>query len=207
VQVVGAMSFQGTVKSFNPVKCFGFIDFQGTDVFVHMKDCVGGVPKQGDAVYFDVQESQKKPGTKNAINVQGGSGAQKGVMGNGSCQGIVKSFNPMKGFGFIEYMGTDVFVHSNDCQGGLPKQGETVAFDIEDSPSKPGTKKASNVTGGSGDLNEGKGGGKGYDGYGAMWGGKGGWAPAYDPYGGAGWGKGQGKGWDQGKGWGKGKGW
>merc|ERR1719198_2090238 len=126
-----------------------------------------------------------------ATNVTGGTGAMKGVMGSGSCQGTIKSFNPVKGFGFITYEGMDVFVHIKDCEGGMPLTGDTVAFNIEDSPQKPGAKKASNVTGGTGDLNQGaKGGGKGdwgMGGYGPMWGGKGGWGAS--PYGGkGGWG-------------------
>mmetsp|Transcript_13220 Transcript_13220/g.41731 ORF Transcript_13220/g.41731 Transcript_13220/m.41731 type:complete len:204 (-) Transcript_13220:224-835(-) len=201
------MACQGTVKSFNPAKSYGFIEYQGTDVFVHIKDCSSGVPRQGDVVTFDIEDSPTKPGSKKASNVSGGSGAMKGVMGGGSCQGRVKSFNPVKGFGFIEYQGADVFVHSNDCHGGLPCPGDTVAFDIEESPSKPGTKKAANVTGGSQSLDNGKGwgkgGGKGWGkamDYGPAWGGgwnaggwwDGGWGvAAWTPYS---YGKGKGKG-------------
>ena len=39
----------------------------------------------------------------------------RGVVGNGSCQGTVKSFNVVKGWGFIVYEGADVFVHIKDC--------------------------------------------------------------------------------------------
>jgi len=211
------MACTGRVKSFNQVKSFGFIEFQGADIFVHVSDCKGGIPKQGDLVAFDIEESEKKPGSKKASNVTGGSGAMKGVMGNGSCRGVVKSFNAMKGFGFIEYEGGDVFVHVKDCEGGAPQQGDTVAFDIEESQAKPGSKKASNVTGGTGNLQppmsgeKGDWGGKGdwgagkgdwgagkgdwgYGGYGPMCGGKGGkggWGGDAGPYGG----KGDGKGW------------
>jgi len=204
------MACTGRVKSFNQVKSFGFIEFQGADIFVHVSDCKGGIPKQGDLVAFDIEESEKKPGSKKASNVTGGSGAMKGVMGNGSCRGVVKSFNAMKGFGFIEYEGGDVFVHVKDCEGGAPQQGDTVAFDIEESQAKPGSKKASNVTGGTGNLQppmsgeKGDWGGKGdwgagkgdwgCGGFGAMCGGKGGkggWGGDAGPYGG----KGDGKGW------------
>jgi len=204
------MSCTGRVKSFNQVKSFGFIEFQGADIFVHVSDCNGGIPKQGDLVAFDIEESEKKPGSKKASNVTGGTGAMKGVMGNGSCRGVVKLFNAMKGFGFIEYEGGDVFVHVKDCEGGAPQQGDTVAFDIEESQAKPGSKKASNVTGGTGNLQppmsgeKGDWGGKGdwgagkgdwgCGGFGAMWGGKGGkggWGGDAGPYGG----KGDGKGW------------
>jgi len=191
------MSCSGTVKSFNPVKSFGFIEFQGVDLFVHLADCQGGMPKQGDVVAFDVQDSEKKPGSKCAKNVTGGTGAMKGVMGNGSCQGTVKSFNPNKGFGFIIYEGQDLFVHVRDCSGGCPQTGDTVAFDVTDSANKPGSKQASNVTGGTANFQQqdggkgdwGKGGGKGDWGYGPM---KGGWGMGgCGPYGG----KGGGKGW------------
>ena len=53
-------------------------------------------------------------GQKQAKNVVGGTGAMKGVMGSGSCQGTVKSFNAIKGWGFIVYQGADVFVHIRD---------------------------------------------------------------------------------------------
>merc|ERR1712039_1158681 len=86
-----------------------------------------------------------------------------GVMGSGSCHGTVKSFNPNKGYGFITMGAEEIFVHFKDCVGGMPQQGDQVAFEVEDSPAKPGTKKASNVSGGTGNLNAGKDGG----GYGA----------------------------------------
>jgi len=186
------MSCSGSVKSFNPTKSFGFIEFQGTDLFVHVTDCAGGMPKQGDVVTFDIEDSQKKPGTKVAKNVSGGTGAMKGVMGSGSCKGTVKSFNPHKGWGFVTYAGEDIFCHIKDCDGGCPQTGDMVAFDIEDSSTKPGTKKASNVTGGTGNMPD-PNGGKGDWGYGAMWGGKGSWGGgSWGPYGGKGGGKGKG---------------
>mmetsp|Transcript_116056 Transcript_116056/g.248183 ORF Transcript_116056/g.248183 Transcript_116056/m.248183 type:complete len:193 (-) Transcript_116056:52-630(-) len=192
------MSCSGAVKSFVAQKGFGFIDFQGADVFVHIKDCQGGAPQQGDTVSFDLVDSETKPGSKRASNVTGGTGPMRGVVGSGSCQGSVKSFNPVKGFGFIECQGAEVFVHVKDCLGGCPQQGDMVAFDAEDSPSKPGTKVAKNVTGGSGYLEDAKGFGKGKEkgwGYEPMWGGKGGCGGKgmMSPYGG--WGKGWGKGW------------
>eukprot|EP00747_Dinoflagellata_sp_TGD_P121723 gnl/TRDRNA2_/TRDRNA2_173482_c2_seq1.p1 gnl/TRDRNA2_/TRDRNA2_173482_c2~~gnl/TRDRNA2_/TRDRNA2_173482_c2_seq1.p1 ORF type:complete len:202 (-),score=57.73 gnl/TRDRNA2_/TRDRNA2_173482_c2_seq1:98-703(-) len=65
-------------------------------------------------------------------------------------QGIVKSFNPDKGYGFITYEGTDVFLHLNALAGAPPNAGDAVVFDMEPSPTKPGTMIAKNVTGGTG---------------------------------------------------------
>merc|ERR1740133_338593 len=90
-----------------------------------------------------------------------------------SCQGPVKSFNLTKGFGFIVYNGQDVFCHIKDCGEAVPQVGDTLSFDVEESASKPGQMKASNVTGGTGKLdngNKGLGKGKGIPGTGACYG-------------------------------------
>jgi len=73
-------------------------------------------------------------------------------------QGVVKSFNGAKGYGFItQEDGTDIFVHEKDCGGASPQAGDTVTFDVEDSPNKPGTYVAKNISGCTG-TPEGKGG-------------------------------------------------
>ncbi|CAE8648090.1 unnamed protein product [Polarella glacialis] len=182
------MSQTGTVKSFNGMKGWGFIECNGTDVFAHIKDCIGdGQPKQGDVLTFDLEPSKNKPGQMQAKNISGGSapreapggmmGSATPVQGTGAYNGAVKSFNPMKGFGFIELEGqADVFVHAKDCVGSLPKQGDVVQFDIEPSTTKEGQMQAKNCTGGTLPLGAGQQmGGKGMGGgYGAMMGGMGG---------------------------------
>lgn len=65
-------------------------------------------------------------------------------------RGVVKSFSSLKGWGFIDVNGLDVFVHSKDCVGGLPAKGDVVFFDAEPNTHKPGQMQAKNVTGGSG---------------------------------------------------------
>jgi len=226
------MSCIGEVKSFNDTKGWGFITYEGADIFLHVNDCTDGRPQAGDAVTFDMEEDPKRNGQKKALNVTGctgeknggkggawgggkgawgggkgawgGGGGAKKQTGTGACQGAVKSFNDEKGWGFITYEGTDVFVHVKDCSGGKPQTGDWVTFDCQEDPIRgAGQLKAVNVTGGSGDEWGGKGGGKG--GYGPAWGA----SPwdAYSPYGGGGGGKSWPKGgWALEKG-GKGKGW
>jgi len=46
-------------------------------------------------------------------------------------EGIVKFFNDSKGFGFINYNNSDIFVHSSGLQDFI-KENDTVTFDIEE---------------------------------------------------------------------------
>ena len=60
-------------------------------------------------------------------------------------EGIVKWFNPSKGFGFIEQdNGKDVFVHHSAIQGEGYKsldEGQRVKFDIVQGPKSPAAEK------------------------------------------------------------------
>jgi len=191
------MTCQGTVKSFNGMKGWGFINYEGKDVFLHVKDCKDGTPATGDILTFDLEEDPISNGRMKASNITGctgtaedkGKGKGKGKVGTGSCHGSVKSFNTQKGWGFITFEGTDIFVHAKDCHGGgIPQAGDWVQFDVEDDPVRgEGNKKASNVTGGTGWDNFNGGGFKGDDGWGKGKGkAKGGYGPMWD----GGWGKG-----------------
>merc|ERR1719421_728101 len=87
-----------------------------------------------------------------------------------SCTGTVKFFNDEKGFGFIGTPDGDIFVHRNECEGGQPREGDEVSFDmVEDQRS--GKMKAVNCRGGTAPF--GQGGGKGFGGKGFGGGGKG----------------------------------
>ena len=78
-----------------------------------------------------------------------------------SAQGICKSFNGLKGWGFITYGGTDIFVHIKDCTGGQPKQGDLLTFDLQPRDNNPTLMQAKNVSGGTAEREQDKGKGKG----------------------------------------------
>ncbi|OLQ07828.1 hypothetical protein AK812_SmicGene8738 [Symbiodinium microadriaticum] len=184
---------------------FGFIDMGGVTVFVHSSDCEPGKqPKEGDVLTFNYEPRKNNPEQMQARSVKGCSAARTDVWGQpafagpvegtGAYTGSVKNFGS-KGYGFIVMEdGVEMFFNIKDCVGSKPVAGDTVKFDIEESPIKPGSKQAKNVTGGSQPLDP-------------PMGMKGGWGPMWD--GGKGWGGGWGwnGGWDGGKGaWGGGKG-
>lgn len=215
------MTFNGTVKNFNPLKGFGFVVADdGLEIFLHVKGVAdGGVPQAGDKVTFDLEESKMKPGQMQANNVKGctgtadakGGGAVSGVVGTGTLTGTCKSFNPEKGYGFITPADGSENVFFNAKQmvdGSSPQSGDSLTYDVGPSPIKPGQMQANNVTGGTG---SGAKGGGGWDGGGKGkgngivigWGGKASCGGKGD-----GWGGGKGDGWGGGKdgGWGKSKG-
>ena len=76
-------SMQGTVKSFNPEKGFGFITgADGNDVFIHRSGCVdGSTPQAGDTMTFDLEPSKVKPDQMQAVNATGGTGYDTGKGG------------------------------------------------------------------------------------------------------------------------------
>lgn len=93
--------------------------------------------------------------------------------------GVVKWFDLVKGFGFIEitqgeFSGSDVFVHAVDVEGNPLAEGDKVRFDIcDDDRSRNGGKRAEAVSGGTAPPNareqakgRGKGGKEGHGGYG-----------------------------------------
>lgn len=143
---------QATVKSFSSSKGWGFIDMDGTDVFVHRRDCLDGEPTAGDVVTFDAEKDPVRDGQLKAKNVAGCTGTPSSasiscVSPAGRPRGVVKSYNAQNGWGFIDYDGKDVFLHSNDCKDGLPSKGDIVVFDVEEDPKRNGQLKAVSVTG------------------------------------------------------------
>ncbi|OYT28513.1 cold-shock protein [Thermoplasmatales archaeon ex4572_165] len=61
--------------------------------------------------------------------------------------GVIKWYNPRKGFGFIEVEeGKDVFVHNTQVpQGTYLNEGDKVSFEIEESDKGPQAVKVEKV--------------------------------------------------------------
>jgi CspA family cold shock protein len=63
----------GTVRSFDPIRKFGFIvrDDGQADLFYHLHGCTMRVaPNIGQRVQFDVEPDQKYPDKEQAVNVE-----------------------------------------------------------------------------------------------------------------------------------------
>lgn len=155
---------RGTVKFFNEAKGFGFIapEAGGGDVFVHVSAVErAGLPglNEGDEVEYEL-ETDRRSGKMSAVDLQflaagspsstsrrfGGGGFDRaerapparggGSAAMGSGSGVVKWFNPAKGFGFIQPRdgGGDVFVHISAVErAGLRglDEGQAVSYDVE----------------------------------------------------------------------------
>jgi CspA family cold shock protein len=151
------------VKFFNGAKGFGFIapNDGGADIFVHVsaveRSGLGGL-NEGDEVNFEIEADRRsgkpaaidlevtgsspvpraaRPGPPRTFERRGGDGdrgASREPMGAGS--GVVKWFNPTKGFGFIQPNGggQDVFVHISAVErAGLTNlaEGQNLSYDLE----------------------------------------------------------------------------
>jgi CspA family cold shock protein len=144
-QVVGEA--KGVVKFFNPQKGFGFIvrDDGGEDVFVH----ISAVEQAGLTDLADGQPLEftlvDRGGRISATNLRiegepmaverAERGPQRQLTGE-KATGVVKFFNAMKGFGFIQRDDgqPDAFVHISAVErAGMPtlNEGDRLEFEIE----------------------------------------------------------------------------
>lgn len=153
----------GVVKFFNQAKGFGFISRNdgGGDIFVHISalhdsglDDLG----ENDEVSFEI-ERDRRSGKETAVSLRvlaqgtpsrgGGRQPERAAPGRGrgpetnnrasagSGDGVVKWFNPTKGFGFIQPSngGADIFVHISAVERaglGTLNDGQVLAYDLEE---------------------------------------------------------------------------
>jgi len=159
------MSFSGVVKSFNQQKGWGFIECEethslyGKDIFVLKSALPGGNAQPGQVANFDVVEGDNGPQAGNIeLHPAAGArpragiatptpkahaGAYRAKAAEARYQGVVKSFNAQKGWGFIECedtfesYGKDMFVMKGALPGGDISKGEAVTFTVVQTPSGP----------------------------------------------------------------------
>mmetsp|Transcript_58721 Transcript_58721/g.108332 ORF Transcript_58721/g.108332 Transcript_58721/m.108332 type:complete len:336 (-) Transcript_58721:125-1132(-) len=142
---MGEQLFVGTIKGFNPHKGWGFIDCPqtwqalGKDVFLLSAALNGQMVNKGDQVQFQVEHSDRGP---QAAKVKVVYKAPASV-NRGDYIGTVKSFNPEKGWGFIdcaathEMYGRDVFLMKTAIQGGWVEKDCRVSFSVVDGQKGP----------------------------------------------------------------------
>merc|ERR1719162_1292862 len=85
-------SNQGSCKSFNTEKGFGFIiGPDGSDIFFHVRTMVDkSTPQAGDVLKYDLEPSTLKPDQLQAHNIAGGTGwdaGKGGGKGGGAAKG------------------------------------------------------------------------------------------------------------------------
>eukprot|EP00930_Biecheleria_cincta_P002232 TRINITY_DN103258_c0_g1_i1.p1 TRINITY_DN103258_c0_g1~~TRINITY_DN103258_c0_g1_i1.p1 ORF type:complete len:276 (-),score=58.10 TRINITY_DN103258_c0_g1_i1:39-839(-) len=144
----------GVIKSFSWYKGWGFIlhkekgSAEEKEIFFHVSDFRRGIPEVQSMVTFELGECKTKPGTLAALNIHGTACA-------GSKQGIVKSFAPCTGWGFIVVDDKETFVHMREVKVGGLKPGDQVYLDLAPCIKEPDKMVAINVTGGSGHTDSG----------------------------------------------------
>lgn len=143
--------FMGSVKSFDEQKGFGFIDCPetrqmfGTDVFLLRSVLAGHPVSPGDTVQFTFNlNGDKGPVAKDVIICSGGGmGGMGSSFGEGQTfMGTVKSYDTVKGFGFIDCPETqqifskDVFLLKSTLGGQLVNAGDQVQFTFNNTPGR-----------------------------------------------------------------------
>ena len=144
------------VKWFNAEKGFGFVEVSGGsgDAFLHVSvlqragaDAVApganlrvrvGPGQKGQQVteVLEIKEGDAPPSPSPRFGVGGGGGPRFSAPPPGSgeeMRGVVKWYNPQKGFGFVtpESGGKDVFIHATALErSGMPPlaEGQTVTM-------------------------------------------------------------------------------
>eukprot|EP00754_Rhynchopus_humris_P007037 Rhum_TRINITY_DN13309_c1_g1::Rhum_TRINITY_DN13309_c1_g1_i1::g.59102::m.59102 len=142
------MPQQGTVKTWNLTKGFGFIvNEDNEEAFVHTTDIDCGVLVVGGRVQYEARPSPKKPGVILASDITGEGLRTKGDAAPVE-KGVVKNWDYGKGSGLIT--GTDereIFVHSGVFGGGTLVQGMPVLYEAVDIKHKSGRYAALQVVG------------------------------------------------------------
>eukprot|EP00441_Pelagodinium_beii_P039150 CAMPEP_0197626708 /NCGR_PEP_ID=MMETSP1338-20131121/5547_1 /TAXON_ID=43686 ORGANISM="Pelagodinium beii, Strain RCC1491" /NCGR_SAMPLE_ID=MMETSP1338 /ASSEMBLY_ACC=CAM_ASM_000754 /LENGTH=419 /DNA_ID=CAMNT_0043197263 /DNA_START=42 /DNA_END=1299 /DNA_ORIENTATION=- len=122
-------SFQGTIKSFNTQKGYGFIDSPaaGGDLLLLRSELNGFAVQKGDQVAFTVNQTPKGMQATSVQVLPAADGSQ-------AFSGEVKSWNDSKGFGFLtseaatQVFGKDVFVLKSQFGGAFAHVGAQVEF-------------------------------------------------------------------------------
>ena len=130
------MEFNGTVKTFNPHKGWGFVDCNGQDMFLHKKDLKGFCPSKGNQVQFTVGQTEKGAVAENVKVLS--------ALGGTSYYGKIKNYNPFRGFGFISseaFPDQDVFVLWSELPGGFGPQGSPCKFNVSMDENGPAAKR------------------------------------------------------------------
>lgn len=150
----------GTVKWYDPDKGFGFVAREdgGDDLFLHHTMVGTEALAEGDRISFTVgfglkgeraedvrviERSGKPPRTRRAQGY-GDGGYDNGRSSFGAyerrqtvdpatlprLEGVVRRFDPERGFGFISSPGSqdDVFFHGSVVVGGTVNRGDSVEF-------------------------------------------------------------------------------
>ncbi len=149
----------GTVKWYDPDKGYGFVsrDDGGNDLFLHHTMLGQEVLGEGDRISFSVGFGLKGERAEDITLLErsatpprvrrprdGGNGGSYGQptvdpLTLPRMEGVVRRFDPERGFGFISSPGSqdDVFFHGSIVVGSPVNPGDTVEFRLGEGPRGP----------------------------------------------------------------------
>ena len=117
---------KGEVVWYNERRGYGFINIEGDEIFIHrtVLERFGlNFLHTGDIVMIDVAVNDETPAIIDLQSVErkGPDSLPKDTeLRENEVRGVVKFFNPIKGYGFIDIEGdddsADVFIHSRTLQ-------------------------------------------------------------------------------------------
>ena len=118
---------KGEVVWYNDHRGYGFVSIEGDEIFIHrtVLERFGlNFLHSGDIIKIDVGVNDDGPAIMEILAVERvvpESLPKDTVLRENEVRGIVKFFNPLKGYGFIEIQGAeeagqDVFIHSRTLQ-------------------------------------------------------------------------------------------
>lgn len=145
------MSYVGHIKSFNSLTGWGFVACEetkalyGKDIILHSRHKGNVIVKAGDQVEFDVVEGKKGPEAHKIKVLDHGKFPEPRPeeMEEGWFVGNIKSYNPVKGWGFITCPETyklyekDIFIMKTRDKGVIVNAGNRVRFTVKDGEKGP----------------------------------------------------------------------
>jgi len=133
--------YTGVVRWFDPEKGYGFITGDSEDIHVHYSGIQGEgyrILEEDQLVEYSIVDDDKEETAVNVVvlnekTTQSSQGSDNDIVDGRRYIGVVKWFNPQKGYGFITGDSGDIHVHYSDVRdfrNHILEDGQQVEYSI-----------------------------------------------------------------------------